>query len=113
MNEPLTTWRKFRLVVKVVELRLRFIAIMVITGLTFAYWDEIGNRYDKWQRPAGRGQATVSGFEHFCPMHPQVTQDGPGSCPICGMPLAKRKQGTKTRLAVGVTAWVVLSPFRV
>ena len=33
---PLTPWRKFRLVVKVVELRLRFIAIMAVTGLTFA-----------------------------------------------------------------------------
>ncbi|HEY1077175.1 MAG TPA: efflux RND transporter periplasmic adaptor subunit [Fontimonas sp.] len=26
----------------------------------------------------------------FCPMHPQVRQDHPGNCPICGMPLAMR-----------------------
>jgi Cu+-exporting ATPase len=24
---------------------------------------------------------------HTCPMHPEVVQDGPGSCPICGMAL--------------------------
>jgi Cu(I)/Ag(I) efflux system membrane fusion protein len=24
-----------------------------------------------------------------CPMHPEVRQDGPGSCPICGMPLVQ------------------------
>jgi membrane fusion protein, copper/silver efflux system len=24
-----------------------------------------------------------------CPMHPEVRQDGPGSCPICGMPLVR------------------------
>ncbi|MGZ3386576.1 MAG: hypothetical protein ACXWO1_12415 [Isosphaeraceae bacterium] len=34
----LTRWQKFRLVVKVVELRLRFIALMAATGLVFAYW---------------------------------------------------------------------------
>jgi len=24
-------------------------------------------------------------YEYFCPMHPQVIQDVPGNCPICGM----------------------------
>lgn len=28
------------------------------------------------------------GIEHYtCPMHPHVHKDGPGNCPICGMPL--------------------------
>ena len=110
---PRTRWQKFRLVVKVVELRLRFIALMAATGLVFAYWDTIWNRYDKWMRPAGAGHAAVSGVEHFCPMHPQVVQEGPGTCPICGMPLAKRKKGEKVALAEGVTSRVQLAPFRV
>src|SRR3954453_8287984 len=75
---PISRWRKFRLVVKVVELRLRFIALMAVTGLTFAYWDTIWNRYDKWMRPPasahahadGDGHASVAGTEFFCPMHP-------------------------------------------
>ncbi len=35
----------------------------------------------------------TQGFEKYtCPMHPQIIQDGPGKCPLCGMtlvPLAK------------------------
>jgi Cu(I)/Ag(I) efflux system membrane fusion protein len=110
---PMTRWQKFRLVVKVVELRLRFIALMAATGLVFAYWDTIWNRYDKWMRPASEAHAAVAGIEYYCPMHPQVVQDEPGSCPICGMPLAKRKKGEKSPLPEGVTARVQLAPFRV
>ena len=36
----------------------------------------------------------TQGFQKYtCPMHPQIIQDGPGKCPLCGMtlvPLAKR-----------------------
>jgi membrane fusion protein, copper/silver efflux system len=109
----LTRWQKFRLVVKVVELRLRFVALMAITGLGFAYWDTIANRYDKWMRPRAERHATASGIEHYCPMHPSVVQDDPGSCPICGMPLAKRKKGEKVALPQGVTARVQLNPARI
>lgn len=28
--------------------------------------------------------------EYVCPMHPEIVQDGPGSCPICGMALEPR-----------------------
>lgn len=34
------------------------------------------------------GQAT----EYTCPMHPQIVQNEPGSCPICGMDLVKKVQ---------------------
>jgi Cu(I)/Ag(I) efflux system membrane fusion protein len=110
---PLSRWRKFRLIVKVVELRLRFIALMAATALVFAYWDDLWNRYDKWMRPAALEHAAVSGIEYYCPMHPQVVQDEHGSCPICGMPLARRKKGEKTTLPEGVTARVELAPNRV
>jgi membrane fusion protein, copper/silver efflux system len=110
---PMTRWRKFRLVVKVVELRLRFVALLAITGLVFAYWDTLWNRYDKWMRPEGLKQAAISRIEHYCPMHPQVVQDEPGSCPICGMPLARRKKGEQAALPAGVTARVDLDLSRV
>jgi P-type Cu+ transporter len=29
----------------------------------------------------------TKGLEYTCPMHPQISQIGPGSCPICGMAL--------------------------
>lgn len=112
--EPtLTRWQKFRLVVKVVELRLRFIALMAITGLVFAYWDTIWNRYDKWMRPTAEKAAVASGIEYYCPMHPNIIRSEPGHCPICGMPLAKRKKGEKMVLPEGVTARVQLAPFQI
>ena len=110
---PLTRWQKLRLVIKVVELRLRFVALMAITGLVFAYWDTIWNRYDKWMRPTALQHAAAVGLEFYCPMHPHVVQDEPGSCPICGMPLARRKKGERPVLPEGVTARVVLAPSRV
>jgi len=36
----------------------------------------------------------VSRTEYVCPMHPQVVQDHPGSCPICGMALEPRTIAT-------------------
>jgi Cu(I)/Ag(I) efflux system membrane fusion protein len=64
-------------------------------------------------RPAAAQIHTVSGIEYFCPMHPQVVQDEPGSCPICGMTLASRKKGATVTLPAGVTARVSLAPARV
>ncbi len=71
--------RRFIMVVKVVELRLRFIALLAATGLTFAYWDEIWNRYDKWMRPRVEQSFAAAGLEYYCPMHPHVVQDEPGT----------------------------------
>ena len=110
---PLTRWQKFRLVVKVVELRLRFVALMAVTGLVFAYWDTLWNYYEKYTRPQGEHVAASSGFEFFCPMHPSVVQEQPGNCPICGMPLSKRKKGEKTSLPEGVASRVQLAPYRI
>ena len=31
-----------------------------------------------------------AGTIYTCPMHPEIRQEGPGSCPICGMALRAR-----------------------
>ena len=111
--ETLTRWQKFRLVVKVVELRLRFVVLMAATGAVFAYWDTLWNYYEKWTRPPGVVQAAHSDTEYYCPMHPTVVQEQPGSCPICGMPLSRRKKGEKQTLPSGVTARLALSADRI
>jgi P-type Cu+ transporter len=40
--------------------------------------------------PAPRAPEASSAVEYTCPMHPEVVQIGPGSCPICGMALEPR-----------------------
>ena len=98
---------------KVVELRLRFVALLTATGLVFAYWDTIWNHYEKWMRPAATIQSASSGVEFYCPMHPNVVQEAAGTCPICGMTLSKRKKSEHVHLPDGVTARVKLAPDRV
>lgn len=34
-----------------------------------------------------KAAARASGGKYTCPMHPEIVQDGPGSCPKCGMAL--------------------------
>jgi Cu(I)/Ag(I) efflux system membrane fusion protein len=86
---------------------------MAGTWLVFANWDTLWGHYEKWARPSAEPPRVAAGIEYFCPMHPQIVQDGLGSCPICGMPLARRKKGEKATLPAGVTARVELPPFRV
>src|SRR5262249_34304626 len=38
-------------------------------------------------RPKTPAAADLSHVEHTCPMHPEIVQMGPGSCPKCGMAL--------------------------
>jgi Cu+-exporting ATPase len=38
-------------------------------------------------KPVLRAEAVAPGTVWTCPMHPQIRQPGPGSCPICGMAL--------------------------
>jgi len=41
-------------------------------------------------KPTEPAAASDSSREYTCPMHPEVVQQGPGSCPICGMALEPR-----------------------
>lgn len=57
-----------------------------------------------------------AGEIYYCPMHPTVTSDKPGSCPICGMALVKRttpapaEQLAKSGSVSGGLAAISLSP---
>ena len=39
------------------------------------------------RKEPARGCGAAPGTIYTCPMHPEIRQDGPGSCPICGMAL--------------------------
>jgi Cu+-exporting ATPase len=41
----------------------------------------------RWLAPSAPPQPAPAGASYTCPMHPEVVQIGPGSCPICGMAL--------------------------
>jgi Cu(I)/Ag(I) efflux system membrane fusion protein len=51
---------------------------------------------------------TSSDVKYTCPMHPQIVEDHPGSCPICGMTLVK-KSGQASEGA-GISLNTVLQP---
>ncbi len=43
--------------------------------------------------PAGVVKPAPAGTRYTCPMHPEIVQDGPGSCPLCGMALEPAMPG--------------------
>lgn len=107
-------WFHFLILVKLA--RLRFIAILVIIGLMIVKWDLLAAYYQKWTRPASVDKAASSDVEYFCPMHPTVIRDhAKEKCPICFMPLSRRKKGETKEEALppGIVNRVQLSPYRV
>jgi Cu(I)/Ag(I) efflux system membrane fusion protein len=54
--------------------------------------------------PAEHAASEAAAEVWTCPMHPEVRQDGPGSCPICGMPLVRADA------SAGVAASVHVDP---
>jgi membrane fusion protein, copper/silver efflux system len=109
---PLTWGRKLRMVVKAVELRLRFIALLAGTGLLFGYWETFVNYFETRNRPAGKTYEVSDRSEYYCPMHTHVVSEQSTSCPICGMPMARRERGATATSGAGL-ARVQLPPWRI
>jgi Cu(I)/Ag(I) efflux system membrane fusion protein len=108
------TWRrKLATFVKVIELRLRFVALMVGTGLLFAYWEAAVNYLETRSRPPEHRHEVSDRSEYFCPMHPAVVSAQSANCPSCGMRLARRARGTAANLTEAGLARVHLAPRRV
>jgi membrane fusion protein, copper/silver efflux system len=110
---PCAPGRALWTVVKVIEMRLRFIVLMLGTGLVFGYWDTLANRFEKWCRPSGGMYEVAGRLEYFCPMHPSVIVATPAQCPTCGMPLARRVRGVTSATPEGVLSQVHLTPGQV
>ncbi len=105
---------------RLIEVRLRFIAVLVAIGLVIGFWDTLQNYWDRYTKPAISTASNVaSDSEFYCPMDPSVIRESlepNGSvpkCPICGMPLSLRKKGAPMILPPGVIGRVSLSPNRV
>jgi Cu(I)/Ag(I) efflux system membrane fusion protein len=113
---PRRGWRYWLQFVLLVNLaRLRFILLLILIGVVIIYWDVLVGYYRKWTRPSPAVADTAAEQEWFCPMHPNVVRDQPGECPICHMPLARRKKSLHLPepLPPGVLSRVQLSPYRV
>jgi len=59
-------------------------------------------------KPARVAATAKNEVKYTCPMHPQILEDHPGSCPICGMTLVK-KTGQASEGA-GISLNTVLQP---
>ena len=109
-------WWWFDFIILVKLARLRFIGILALIGIVITQWDTLVAYYDRYTRPAEAAAVASSDVEWFCPMHPAVVRDnGKEKCPVCFMPLSKRKKGDvhEEALPPGVVNRVQLSPYRV
>jgi Cu+-exporting ATPase len=50
----------------------------------------------KYLTPTSETPAVPAGTIYTCPMHPEIRQTGPGTCPICGMALEPEHAGAET-----------------
>lgn len=108
---------RLRLTVRVLQIRLRFVIVLVVAFLVVGLWGNLRNVWDTLaHRLAGSHLAphTVSNdTEYFCPMDPGVVSDWPAVCPVCNMDLVRRKKGEAVVLPEGVVARMQFSPYRI
>ncbi len=82
-----------------------------ICGMDLVTREEVGGGEDRAepghdergteQQDADHGEQDEGERMYTCPMHAEVVQAGPGSCPICGMELVPRDENTNEGGAAG------------
>ena len=109
--------RRLRLVARAVQVRLRFIAVLLAAFLVVGFWGHLRNYWDtfthRFSASHAREHAVSADTEYFCPMDPGVVSDWPAICPVCNMDLVRRKKGEAVVLPEGVVARMQFSPYRV
>jgi hypothetical protein len=112
-----STWQRLKLALRVVEVRFRFVVVLVVAFVVVGRWAVLRNYWDKLTRPTAALDTTANAVsrdtEYFCPMDPGVVSDWSGKCGVCNMALVRRKKGDAVQLPDGVVARMQLSPYRV
>ncbi|CAN5615539.1 hypothetical protein BH10BAC5_BH10BAC5_02230 [soil metagenome] len=71
------------------------IALLVVTSLVgFYYKSNVYSQSDNISAMGSASDSTISKV-YTCPMHPEVMQDKPGTCPKCGMDLELKEESSK------------------
>ena len=94
-------------------LAVSLIAIGIVTGIAVdRYW--LGQ--SDTNTVSSPGETTLEHArkhldpDYVCPMHADVVEKEPGSCPVCGMDLVKREAATTAESAAGSLPEVTVTP---
>jgi hypothetical protein len=115
-SKPVST---LQLTWRAVQVRLRFVAVLLAAFVVVGNWDSLRNRGETFARRVfGAGLATSdeavsTDTEYFCPMDPGILSMWPGRCGACNMALVRRKKGEASPRPDGVIARMQFSPYRV
>jgi len=69
---------------KIIQNSARIFILIACCGLPIVFTACKETKKDQPQKEASANET------HTCPMHPQIINDKPGSCPVCGMDLVKK-----------------------
>jgi len=85
---------------------MKGISVIPLVSLMFVLTIAACSQDQQVKQPEANAKMAV--VKYTCPMHPQILEDHPGSCPICGMTLVK-KSGQASEGA-GISLNTVLQP---
>ncbi len=114
---PSPLFKRLLWTAKLIEVRLRFVIVLLVAFVVVGRWETWQNYWNKWTRPLFGGAAHAGSVstdtEFFCPMCPGVLSDWPAICPVCHMDLVTRRRGEPIVLPDGTLARMQLAPYRI